>query len=104
MKFQILFMFSIISIVLVVGFTGYREVPKSQLQLRQEILVLENNAFRNLLREQNLQKRNQVLEKALADIEELRAHFPMQLSKDEKAISKTVQNLKSMGLQNQAKH
>ena len=104
MKIQILFIFSIISIAIVAGYSSALVKPKSQLFLRQEILVLENNAFRNLLKEQNLYKRNQVLEKALLEIEKLRSESPMQLSGDEKVISKIVQNLKSMGLQNQAQH
>ncbi len=104
MKFHYLFLFSIISIIIVACSSGTDKAPNSKLVLRQEILVLENNAFRNLIMEQNLFKRSQVLEKALLDIEKLRAQSPMQLSRDEKAISKIVQNLKSMGLQNQARH
>ena len=66
--------------------------------------MLENNTLRNLLKEENLFKRNLVLEKGLNEIEKLRAEYPMQLMRDEKAISKIVQNLKLMGLQNQAQH
>ena len=104
MKFHYLFLFSIISIIIVANNYGTEEALKSKLQLRQEIIVLENNAFRNLIREQNLLKRSQVFENALMEIEKLRAQSPTQLARDEKAISKIVQNLKSMGLQNQAKH
>lgn len=97
-------MLSIISIIIVASNSGADKAPKSKLELRQQILVLENNAFRNLLKEQNLHKRSQVLENALTEIEKLRTQSPMQLARDEKAISKIVQNLKSMGLQNQAQH
>ncbi len=104
MKFQFLLMFSIISIVLIASLSAHRVVSKAPLLLRQEIVMLESNALRNLLGEQNLLKRNHVLKNTLTEIQKLRAEFPMQLSGDEKAISRVVENLKSMGMQKQAQH
>jgi hypothetical protein len=76
----------------------------SHLVLRQKIQLIQSNAFKNILREQNLLKRSLILDEALVDIQKIRAENPMQLKNDERAISKIVQNLKAMGLHNQAQY
>jgi hypothetical protein len=104
MKLKVLFLISI----LFIGFAKVRTPnavdARAHLELKQEILLLENNAFRNILKEQNLSKRSQILEQAINNIESLRSLNPVQLKADELSISKMVQNLKKMNSLNQAQY
>lgn len=102
MKFWISILFSIISVVCVVLQSPSDLSSRSHLELRQEIQLLENNAFRNILREQNLSKRSLILEDTIAEIEKIRSNSPVQLKADEQSIIKMVQNLKQMSSLNQA--
>ena len=104
MRFRILIFFSIISVVLATTLSLSHTTEEAKLSLKQQILVLENNALRNIMREQNLYKRNQILVEALGAIQKVRDQAPMQLQADEKAIIKIVQNLKELNAQNQAQY
>ena len=104
MKFWILILFSIISVVVAALSSSTELSARTRLELKQEIQLLENNAFRNILREQNLSKRSQILDQAINEIQKLRAANPVQLKSDEKSIIKMVQNLKDMSTQNQAQY
>ncbi len=104
MKILFLFIFSISSVAIVGSLSYSRKTPTAQLVLRQQIQLLESNSLRNILREQNIQKRDLILSSAIHEIEKLRIAFPVQLKKDEKAISKIVLNLKSMDSKTQAQY
>lgn len=104
MKFWILFLFSVISVALANLKSSNDFSVRTRLELKQEIQLLENNAFRNILHEQNLSKRSVILDQAIAEIQKMRSVNPVQLKADEKSISKMVQNLKDMSTQNQAQY
>lgn len=102
MRFLFLILFSSLSLILIYSAVPVEDSAHSKLLLRQQIQLLENNAIRNILNEQRLDKRAQILTDALNDIQKLRNKAPQQLKADEKAIVRMVQSLKSLSSQNQA--
>lgn len=104
MKFQFLLIFSLISLIFIGLFSPVHQHHQSRLDLRQEIQILENNALKNILIEQDLSKRSSILETAMVEVQKLRNISPQQLNPDEKAIEKIVQNLKAMSSLNQAQY
>ena len=86
---------------------GHIEVStreKTELSLKQEVLTIHVNTIRNLMREQDLVKRNLIVSQSLEDIEKLRQIHPVQISRDERLIEKTIQNLRLLKAQKLAQY
>lgn len=75
-----------------------------ELSLKQEVLTIQINTIRNLMREQDLAKRNFIVSRSLEDIEMLRQMHPVQVGRDERLIEKTVQNLRLLKAQKLAQY
>ena len=75
-----------------------------ELSLKQEILTIQINTIRNLMREQDLAKRNFIVSRSLENIEKLRQMHPVQVGRDERLIEKTVQNLRLLKAQKLAQY